>query len=281
MANYTTADIKALREKTGAGMLDVKKALDEAGGDQEKALEIIRVKGLKGLAKREGRSTSDGLVAAQVVTTEDGQTGVLIELNSETDFVAKSPKFVELGDQVLSAAAALGSEDTALVLGSPLTSAKGTVQDAIDALSATLGERLQLRRVGVVSGEHVEVYLHRTNKDLPPQVGVLVATDAKGAPVAHDVAMHIAAYSPTYLNRDDVSAETVAAERRIAEETAITEGKNEKAIPKIVEGRLNGFFKENVLLEQAFAKDPKTTVGKVLAEAGGAVTGFVRFRVGA
>ncbi|MDR1633474.1 MAG: translation elongation factor Ts [Bifidobacteriaceae bacterium] len=281
MANYTTADIKALREKTGAGMLDVKKALDEAAGDQAKALEIIRVKGLKGLAKREGRATSDGLVAAQVVTTEDGQTGVLIELNSETDFVAKSAPFIELANQVLGAAAALASEDAALVLGSPLTSTKGTVQDAIDAVSATLGERIQLRRVGVVSGEHVEFYLHRTNKDLPPQVGVLVATDAKGAPVAHDVALHIAAYSPTYLNRDSVPDEVVASERRIAEETAIAEGKNEKAIPRIVEGRLNGFFKENVLLDQAFAKDPKTTVGKVVAQAGGVVTGFVRFRVGA
>ncbi|MDR1187912.1 MAG: translation elongation factor Ts [Bifidobacteriaceae bacterium] len=281
MANYTTADIKALREKTGAGMLDVKKALDEAQGDQAKALEIIRVKGLKGLAKREGRSTSDGLVAAEVVATEDGQTGVLIELNSETDFVAKSKPFIELAQQVLGAAAAVATEDAALVLGSPLTSAKGTVQDAIDAVSATLGERIQLRRVGVVSDEHVEVYLHRTNKDLPPQVGVLLATDANGAKVAHDIAMHIAAYTPTYVSREQVPAETIAAERRIAEETAVEEGKPDKAIPKIVEGRLEGFFKENVLLDQAFAKDPKLRVGKVLAGAGGTVSGFVRFRVGA
>ncbi|MDR2378817.1 MAG: translation elongation factor Ts [Bifidobacteriaceae bacterium] len=281
MANYTTADIKALREKTGAGMLDVKKALDEADGDQAKALELIRVKGLKGLAKREGRATSDGLVAAEVVTTEDGQTGVLIELNSETDFVAKSEPFIALANQVLGAAAALATENTALVLGSPLTSKKQTVQDAIDAVSASLGERIQLRRVAVVSGEHVEVYLHRTNKDLPPQVGVLVASDAKAAGVAHDIAMHIAAYSPMYLTRQAVPAETLATERRIAEETAVAEGKNDKAIPRIVEGRLNGFFKENVLVDQAFAKDPKTTVGKVLAEVGGVVTGFARFRVGA
>jgi elongation factor Ts len=281
MANYTTADIKALREKTGAGMLDVKKALDEADGDQAKALEIIRVKGLKGLAKREGRSTSDGLVTAEVVTNEDGQTGVLIELNSETDFVAKSEPFIKLAGDVLAAAAALGTQDAALVLGSPLTSAKGTVQDSIDAVSATLGERIQLRRVGVVNGEHVEVYLHRTNKDLPPQVGVLVATDAKGAAVAHDIAMHIAAFSPIYINRDEIPAATIATERRIAEETAAGEGKPEKAIPKIVEGRMEGFFKENVLLDQAFAKDPKLKVGKVLADAGGTISGFVRFRVGA
>jgi elongation factor Ts len=281
MANYTAADIKALREATGAGMLDVKKALDEAGGDPAKATEIIRVKGLKGIAKREGRSTSDGLVAAQVVATEDGQTGVMIELNSETDFVAKSEPFTQLAARVLEAAVAVASPNAALVLGSPGASKKETVQDGIDQVSATLGERLQLRRVAVVAGEHVEVYLHRTNKDLPPQVGVLVATDAKGAAVAHDVAMHIAAYSPTYLNREAVPAETVAAEQRIARETAVAEGKPDKAIDRIVEGRLGGFFKENVLLDQAFAKDPKTTVGKVLAAAGGVVTGFARFRVGA
>ncbi|MDR1799280.1 MAG: translation elongation factor Ts [Bifidobacteriaceae bacterium] len=280
MANYTTADIKALREKTGAGMLDVKKALDEAEGDQDKALEIIRVKGLKGLAKREGRSTSDGLVAAQVVDGAAGQTGVMIELNSETDFVAKAPKFIALADQVLQAATAAGTDEVDQVLAAP-AGAEGSVKDAIDALSATLGERLQLRRVAVVKGEAVELYLHRTNKDLPPQVGVLVATDAKGAAVAHDVAMHIAAYSPIYLTKEDVPADTVAAERRIAEQAAREEGKPEQALPKIVEGRLTGFFKENVLLEQAFAKDPKQSVGKVVAASGGAVTGFARFRVGA
>ncbi|MDR1442802.1 MAG: translation elongation factor Ts [Bifidobacteriaceae bacterium] len=281
MANYTTQDIKALREKSGAGMLDVKKALDEADGDQDKALEIIRVKGLKGLAKREGRSTSDGLVAAETVTTEDGQTGVLIELNSETDFVAKAEPFIKLADQVLAAAASLATEDAALVLGSPVGPAKETVQDVIDAVSATVGERIQLRRVGVVSGQHVEVYLHRTNKDLPPQVGVVLATDANGAKVAHDIAMHIAAYSPVYLNREEVPAEIVSAERRIAEETAVAEGKPEKALARIVEGRLEGFFKENVLLDQAFAKDPKVKVGKILADAGATVSGFARFRVGA
>jgi elongation factor Ts len=281
MANYTAADIKALREKTGAGMLDVKKALDEADGDQVKALEIIRVKGLKGLAKREGRSTSDGLVAAEVASAEDGQTGVMIELNSETDFVAKSGPFVKLAAEVLEAAVAVGSEDGGIVLGSPVGPKNETVQDLIDQVSATLGERIQLRRVAVLGGEHVELYLHRTNKDLPPQVGVLVATDERGAAVAHDIAMHIAAYSPQYLNRDAVPPETVEAERRIAKETAVEEGKPEAALPKIVEGRLNGFFKENVLLDQAFAKDPKTTVGKVVAASGGVVTGFARFRVGA
>ncbi|MCL2804118.1 MAG: translation elongation factor Ts [Micrococcales bacterium] len=280
MANYTTADIKALREQTGAGMMDVKKALDEAGGDAAKAIEIIRVKGLKGLAKREGRSTSDGLVAAKVVDTETGQCGAMIELNSETDFVAKAEKFVALAGQALQAAIDLGTDNLEAVLAAPVEGG-GSVQAAIDYLAATVGERLQLRRVAQVSGEAVALYLHKTNPDLPPQVGVLLATDKPGVEVAHDAAMHIAAFSPTYLSRDQIPAEVVASERRIAEETAKAEGKPEKAMPKIIEGRMNGFFKENVLVDQAFAKDAKQTVGKVFAAVQGQPTGFARFRVGA
>ncbi|EYR64282.1 elongation factor Ts [Actinotalea ferrariae CF5-4] len=279
MANYTAADIKALRERTGAGMLDVKKALDEADGDAEKALEIIRVKGLKGVSKREGRSASDGLVAAHVADDASGQTGVLIELNSETDFVAKNATFVALADKVLGAAVATGTDDVAAILASDLDGR--SVQETIDETAATLGEKVVLRRVARVSAEKVSVYLHKVNKDLPPQVGVLVGSDAAGAEVARDVAMHIAAYSPAYLTRDEVPAETVESERRIAEETSRNEGKPEAALPKIVEGRLNGFFKESVLVDQAFAKDPKKTVGQVVAETGGAVTAFARFRVGA
>lgn len=279
MANYTAADIKALRERTGAGMLDVKKALDEAGGDSEKALEIIRVKGLKGVSKRESRAASDGLVAAEVVDGPEGQTGVLIELNSETDFVAKNATFIGLSEKVLSAAVAAGSDDVATVLGSEVDGR--TVQETIDETAATLGEKLVLRRIARVSAPKVTVYLHKVNKDLPPQVGVLVGTDEKGAEVAKDVAMHTAAFSPSYLTRDEVPAETVESERRIAEETSRNEGKPEAALPKIVEGRLNGFFKESVLLDQAFAKDPKKSVGQVVTEVGGTVTGFARFRVGA
>ncbi len=279
MANYTAADIKALREKTGAGMLDVKNALDEADGNAEKALEIIRVKGLKGVAKREGRSASDGLVAATVTDTADGQVGTLIELNSETDFVAKNLSFIALGDKLLAAAVAAGTEDVAALLASEFEGS--TVQGAIDEVAATIGERIVLRRVARVAAPAVTIYLHKVNKDLPPQVGVLVGTDAAAASVAKDVAMHIAAFSPTYLTREDVPAETVASERRIAEETSRNEGKPEAALPKIVEGRLGGFFKENVLIEQAFAKDPKTTVGKVVEGTAGTVTGFARFRVGA
>ncbi|WP_156221182.1 translation elongation factor Ts [Pseudactinotalea suaedae] len=281
MANYTAADIKALREKTGAGMLDVKKALDEADGDAEKALEIIRVKGLKGVAKREGRSASDGLVASDVSTTPDGEgeVGVLVEINSETDFVAKNQTFVSLADRVLAAAVASGANDADALLAAESDGA--SIASIVDETAATLGEKIVVRRVSRVAGEKVTPYLHRTAKDLPPQVGVLVASDAAGAAVAKDVAMHVAAFSPTYLTREDVPADLVADERRIAEETARNEGKPEGALPKIIEGRLNGFFKENVLLDQAFAKDPKKSVGQVVSEAGGTITGFTRFRVGA
>lgn len=279
MPNYTTADIKALREKTGAGMLDVKKALDEANGDAEKAIEIIRVKGLKGIAKREGRSASAGLIAAKVVDTDDAQVGVLVEINSETDFVAKNEKFIEFADKVLTAAIDSGAE-TAEALAEVAVDGT-TVKELTDSMQAVIGEKIVVRRVGRLAADHVELYLHRTNPDLPAQVGVLVGTDAKAAEVAHDVAMHVAAYSPLYLDRDSVPAETVEKERAIAEETTRAEGKPEKAIPKIVEGRMNGFYKENCLVDQAYAKDPKTTVGKVIAATGGKLIGFVRFRVGA
>lgn len=278
MANYTAADIKALREKTGAGMLDVKKALDEADGDAEKALEIIRVKGLKGVAKREGRAASDGLVASDISASAEGETGVLVEINSETDFVAKNQTFISLADRVLAAAVASGAGDAEALLAADTDGV--TVAAAVDETAATLGEKIVVRRVARISGAKVSSYLHRTAKDLPPQVGVLVASDEAGAAVAKDVAMHVAAYSPTYLSREDVPADLVADERRIAEETARNEGKPEGALPKIIEGRLNGFFKENVLLDQAFAKDPKKTVGQVVAEAGGTITGYARFRVG-
>ncbi len=279
MANYTAADIKALRERTGAGMLDVKKALDEADGDSEKALELIRIKGLRGVSKREGRATLEGLVAIVVNPTSDGETGILIEVNSETDFVAKSPKFIELADQLLAAAVDAGATDVAGILAAK--AGDETAQELLDNTAATLGEKLVLRRVAVVSAPKVTSYLHRTSRDLPPSIGVLVGTDVAGAEAGKDVAQHIAAMSPTFLTREDVPAEKVESERRIADETSRNEGKPEAALPKIIEGRLNGFFKEVVLLEQPLARDPKKTVAKAVAEFGGNVTEFVRFRVGA
>ena len=278
MANYTTADIKALRERTGAGMLDVKKALDEADGDAERAVEIIRVKGLKGVAKREGRNASAGLIAARVVDDGDSQAGVLVEVNAETDFVAKNEKFIAFADRVLDAAVASGAE-TAEAL-AEVAVEDGTVKDLTDSMQAVIGEKIVVRRLARLVAPKVELYLHRTSPDLPAQVAVLIGTDAAGAGVAHDIAMHTAAYSPLYLSREDVPAETIAKERSIAEETTRAEGKPEKAIPRIVEGRLNGYFKENCLVDQPYAKDPKATVGSVVEATGGTITGFVRFRVG-
>ncbi|GGC98759.1 elongation factor Ts [Tersicoccus solisilvae] len=278
MANYTAADIKALRERTGAGMLDVKKALDEADGDAAKAMEIIRVKGLKGVTKREGRSTAEGLIAARV----EGNVGVMVEVNCETDFVAKAAPFVEFGTKVLEAAIASGATDLDTLLAAEIDGKP--VSEQVTEAGALLGEKVQVRRVVRVEGATVDAYLHKTSKDLPAQVGVLVAVDGTGEAaqaVAHDVAVHTAAMAPTYLSRDDVPAETVENERRIADETARAEGKPEAALTKIVEGRLTGYFKEVALLDQPFAKDSKKTVGKVLEEAGTTAVGFARFRVGA
>ena len=275
MANYTAADVKALREKSGAGMMDCKGALDEADGNVDKAMEVLRLKGLKGVTKREGRTTSNGLIVARVV----GGTGWLVELACETDFVAKTPVFIALADKVADAIVAGGAKSLEAALTANMDGK--SVADAINDEAAIMGEKVELRRVAVAEGDAVDAYLHRTSKDLPPQVGVLVAYSGNDAETAHDVAVHIAAFSPTALNRDEISAEVVATERRIAEETARNEGKPEAALTKIVEGRVNGFFKENVLVEQDFAKDTKLSVAKVLENAGITVSAFARMRVGA
>ncbi|WP_309126019.1 translation elongation factor Ts [Kocuria sp.] len=276
MANYTAADIKALRERTGAGMLDVKKALDEADGDLQKAQEIIRVKGLKGVTKREGRATAEGLVAARV----EGTVGYMVEVNSETDFVAKSAPFVEFGNKVLEAAVAADASSLEELMAAQADGK--AVSEIVTETGALLGEKVVVRRIARVEGENVDVYLHKTSKDLPAQVGVLLAvTGADSAQVAHDVAVHVAAMSPTFLSQEDVPAATVESEKRVAEETARAEGKPEKILPNIIAGRLKGYFKDVVLLDQDFAKDSKKTVGQVLQEAGATATAFARFRVGA
>jgi elongation factor Ts len=274
MANYTAADIKALREKTAAGMMDVKKALDEADGDMAKAEDILRVKGLKGVTKREGRATSNGLVRAQAA---DG-VGTMVEVLCETDFVAKGERFGALADQVMAQAVATGATDAAALLASEIDGK--SVQELLDEANATIGEKIEVKRVARLEGEHVVAYLHKTSPDLPPQIGVLVATAGGDEIVARDVAMHVAAFAPAVLSRGDVSEETIAHERKVAEDTAREEGKPEAALARIVEGRVNGYFKEKVLIEQAFAKDQKKTVAAVLNEAGAAATGFARFKVG-
>jgi elongation factor Ts len=255
-------------------MLDCKKALDEADGDYDKAVEIIRVKGLKGVTKREGRLTSNGLVVAKV----SGETGVMLELNCETDFVAKGERFIALGDELVATLLEVKTPDVASFLAAK-TSAGKTVQEVIDEGNATLGEKIEIRNVAVINGP-VGLYLHKTSPDLPPQVGVLVSLAKEAAEVGRDVAQHIAAFAPKFVNRDEVPADLIENERRVAEETAKAEGKPEAALSKIVEGRITGFVKEVSLLEQAFAKDAKKTVQQILDEAGTAVKAFHRFRVG-
>ena len=275
MANFTAADVKALREQTGAGMMDVKKALTEADGDAEKALEIIRLKGLKSLSKREGRQASAGLLAAQT----DGTVGVLVEVNSETDFVAKNQKFIDFSNEVLAAAVASGAADLDALLAAPM--GEGSVKDRLDAFAAIIGEKLQVGRIVRVEGDNVDLYLHQTSPDLPPQVGVFVVTDAAGKDVAHDIAMHVAAYMPAYLDRDSVPADVLEKERATLEKITLEEGKPANIVPKIVEGRLNAFYKDNCLVDQAYARDPSKSVGQVLKEVGATVTNFVRVHVGA
>lgn len=274
MASYTAEDVKRLRELTAAGMVDCKKALDEAGGDFDKAVEIIRVKGLKGVTKREGRTTSNGLVAAK----SEGDVTVMLELNCETDFVSKGDRFQEVAKELVEHLHVSKSADLASFSASTLPSGK-VVQEFIDEANATLGEKIEIRRIALVQGASA-VYLHQTSADLPPQVGVIVGFDKAPGETGRDVAQHIAAFAPQYLTRDQVPSETVENERRVAEETARNEGKPDAALAKIVEGRVTGYMKEVVLLEQPFAKDQKKSVEAVLKEAGLSVSSFYRFRVG-
>jgi elongation factor Ts len=273
LANYTAADVKRLRELTGAGMLDCKNALVETDGDFDKAVEALRIKGAKDVGKRAERATAEGLVAAK--------DGVLIELNCETDFVAKNAEFQTLADEIVAAAVSSKAADVESLKAASISGGQATttVEEAIAALSAKIGEKLELRRVAVFDGT-VETYLHRRSADLPPAVGVLVEYSGDDAGAAHAVALQIAALKARYLSREDVPEDVVASERRIAEETAKAEGKPEQALPRIVEGRLNGFFKDAVLLEQPSVSDNKKTVKALLDEAGVTVTRFARFEVG-
>jgi elongation factor Ts len=275
MATISLADVKALREQLGTGMVDTKNALVEADGDMEKAVEILRLKGAKGNAKRADRSTSEGLVAA----TEENGAATLIELACETDFVAKGEKFIALADKVLAASAAAGASTVEEALAAPADGK--TVTDVINDEAAILGEKIELRRIARLEGENFEIYLHKTSKDLPPQVGVVVAYSGSDAETARSIAQHISFADPQYLSRDDVPAEAVEKERAIVTEISKNEGKPEAALPKIVEGRVQAFFKQVALLEQDYAKDNKLSVAKVLAAAGITVTGFARFKVGA
>ncbi|MCS4484135.1 translation elongation factor Ts [Gleimia sp. 6138-11-ORH1] len=276
MANYTAADVKALRDQTGAGMMDVKKALEEANGDKEKALEIIRLSGLKSLAKREDRVASAGLIVGKVI---DDKVGIIVEVNSETDFVAKNEKFIAFANTILDAAVETGAADLATLLEAPVEDKK--VSDLVDNMGAVIGEKIEIRNVVRVEGDHVALYLHQTSADLPAQVGVLVAGNEKLASLGRDVAMHIAAFSPDFVDSDNVPADVVEKERETLTKLTLSEGKPEHIVPKIVEGRLAAFFQENCLIEQDFAKDLSKKVKEALAEADASVKSFARVQVGA
>jgi elongation factor Ts len=276
MSNFTAADVKKLRDLTGAGMLDCKKALEETDGDFDKAVELLRIKGAKDVNKRAGRTTANGLVA------HAGRA--LLEVNCETDFVAKNADFIGFAQTLVEHVAATAPADLATLAAAELSPGR-TVGAALEELSAKIGEKLVINRFAVLDGDApVAVYLHRKAADLPPAVGVLIeysgTSDEAGDADARGVAMQVAAMRPKYLARDEVPADVIATERRIAEETAREEGKPEAALPKIVDGRVNGFFKDFVLLEQASVQDQKKTVQQVLKEAGITVSRFVRFEVG-
>ncbi len=270
MANFTAADVKKLRDATGAGMMECKKALDEADGEYNAALEVLRVKGAAKAAKREDREASNGLVAAA--------EGAMIELASETDFVAKNEQFQQLATDIVAHFAASSATDVDSLLAETLKDGK-TVGQNVDDLAIVIGEKLQLRRAVKLEGQ-VATYLHRKAKDLPAQVGVLVQFEGTDENAARTAAMQIAAMRPAYLTRDEVPAETVETEKRVAEAKAREDGKPEQALPKIVEGSVNGYYKNNVLLEQSSVVDSKKTVKALLDEAGVSVSKFAHFEVG-
>jgi elongation factor Ts len=272
MATIAAVDVKKLRDATGAGMMDAKKALTEAEGDFDHAVEILRVTGQAKAAKRGAeRSASNGLVAAE--------GGALIQLGAETDFVAKNEQFQSLALQIAGLAAERKLDGVDAVREGQLPSGK-TVAEAIEALAVVIGEKLELTNAAFFDGQ-TAVYLHKRASDLPPQVGVLVQYEGSDEAAARAVAMQVAAMRPQFVTREEVPAETVENERRIAEATAKEEGKPEKALPKIIEGRVNGFFKDVCLIDQPSVTDSKSTVGKQLADAGVTVTRFVRFEAAA
>ena len=275
MANFTIDDLKALREQLGTGMVDTKKALEEADGDVEKATEILRLKGAKGNAKRADRSTSEGLIVAR----ENDSAVTLIELACETDFVAKNERFIALADKVADAVAAVKADS--VEAGLAAQAGDKSVEQVISEEAAIIGEKVELRRVRTITGDNVEVYLHRTSKDLPPQIGVVVAYTGDNAETARSIAQHISFANPSYLSREDVPADAVEKEREIVTEISRNEGKPEAALPKIVEGRVSAFIKQVALLEQDYAKDNKLSVAQVAKDAGITVTDFARFKVGA
>jgi elongation factor Ts len=276
MANYSAADVKRLREQTGAGMLDCRNALVEAGGDYDAAVEALRIKGAKDVNKRAKRTAANGLIIAELDGTS---AGVLVELNCETDFVAKTDLFQQVAADIAKAALAAGAVDRLAVLGLEVRPGR-SAQQLIEEAGVALREKLDVGRFARFEGGYVTSYLHKSDPGLPPTLGVLVQLDQPGAEIALDLAHQIAAMRPQYLTREEVPEDLVANERRIAEQLTREEGKPEQAIGKIVAGRLNAFFKDVVLTEQESVKVQKKTVKQLLAERGVSVLAFARFQIG-
>jgi elongation factor Ts len=268
MATITATEVKNLRDATGAGMMDCKKALTEAAGDFDKAVEILRVSGQAKAARRGAeRAATNGLVASA--------DGAMLQLGAETDFVAKNQAFQDLAADAVKAVAASKAGSVEAAKAATLPSGQ-TVGEAVEELAIKIGEKLEVSAAAYFDGQ-TAVYLHRRASDLPPQVGVLVEYEGSDASAARGAAMQIAAMRPQYLSREDVPSELVDNERRIAEATAKEEGKPEPALPRIVEGRLNAYFKDVALLDQPSVTDNKVPVGRQLDEAGIKVLRFVRF----
>ena len=283
MAQITAALVKDLRERTGAGMMDAKKALVETDGDMEAASDWLRAKGLSKAAKKSGRTAADGLVAA--VLSSDGKTGALVELNAETDFVARNEKFQTALKQI--AGTALESDGTLEGVQTAKNPAgDGTVTDMITGLVATIGENMTLRRVAKLSAGNGQVasYVHSPEAENMGKIGVLVALDgadaSKLADAGRKVAMHVAATSPASATTDDLDPALVEKERQILTEQARESGKPDNVIEKMIEGRLKKFYKEVVLVEQPFVMNPDQTVGEFIEEQGAKLVGFVRFTLG-
>jgi elongation factor Ts len=276
MANFSAADVKRLREQTGAGMMDCKNALVETDGDLDKAIEALRLKGVKDAGKRATRTAANGLITAELDGTA---AGVMVELNCETDFVAKNGQFQELAAKIAKAALDSKVADRLALLSTETAEGK-TVEQLIEEATAAIKEKIELGRYARLDGGYVATYLHRSDRDLPPTLGVLVQLDSANEEVARALAQQIAATPAQYVTRDQVPADVVEKERRIAEQITRDEGKPEQAIPKIVDGRLGAFFKDIVLTEQASVKDPKQTIKSILAAGKVNVQAFARFRVG-
>ena len=276
MANFTAADVKRLRDQTGAGMMDCKRALEEADGNIEAAVEVLRLKGAKDVTKRATRTAANGLVTAEL---SGHSAGVLVELNCETDFVAKTDVFQQVASEIAKAALASGAADRLALLSTEVRPGQ-TAEQVIEEAGASLKEKLELGRFARFEGGYVTSYLHRSDAALPPTLGVLVQIEQDNDSVAKDLAQQVAAMRPQYTTRGDVPAEVVEKERRIAEQITREEGKPEQAIPKIVDGRVNSYFKDVVLVEQSFVKEQKKTIKQVLADNGVTVRGFARFQVG-